>query len=104
MARARGGFWWILALACVVSCALAVAVAMAGFLPHALRDVFRFVTLPGYLLWFALRGVVFATVEPSSASDYALWIGGSAVFWFVVAAVFAAVVRWVRRVRMHDTR
>lgn len=44
---------------------------------------------PGEFLWWATLGDAFAGY-PSGFSGYLLWVGGTALFWFVVTMVLRA--------------
>jgi hypothetical protein len=50
---------------------------------------------PGELLWWSTLGGAFAG-RPTGATGIALWVIGTALFWFFVAAVGLVFLAWVR--------
>ena len=76
--------------------AVAILSYKFGNLPLPLDHAIEAFAWPGELLWWSTLGGPFRGY-PSNASGYALWIGGTAVFWTAVAALSAALVKLLCR-------
>lgn len=90
---------WFLTASLALTLA-ATAVAVVAFLSYkiALGPLVRIaeqIASPGELLWWSTLGGVFAG-RPVGASGVAMWLLGTAVFWFVVAAVVLLFWAWIR--------
>jgi hypothetical protein len=84
---------WLVVLACCLGLSIAaVAVHFLPDIPGAVRAFCEAFASPGELLWWTTLGGAFAGY-PSGVTGGVIWVLGTALFWFIVAAIAVAIVK-----------
>ncbi len=99
--HARAGRWLVAAGVALAVSAAAVALAVmpgSGPVVSAVAQAAETFASPGEFLWWTTLGGVFAG-RPNDATGYAVWVLGTALFWFVACAPFVALAGRRRRSR-----